>query len=152
MEASFGAAHAPSKISHRQVDSPIGAVRNPETAHGVEHAYDFHDPGGLGDDLATFITGDPLAILFGSAKTVAVGILLILVVKLGKVLHITGRDDANIIDEAGNGACCVGTTREAKAIDFVSGGVVEDEEVIGVDDVAHEADAEACLPVRLCLA
>lgn len=43
------------------MDSPIGAVRDPETAHSVEHAHDFHDTGGLGYWLVTFIVGDPIA-------------------------------------------------------------------------------------------
>lgn len=87
---------------------------------------------------------------FPERETVVV--FLVQRIQVGEVLHGLWRDDSDVVDETCHGTCRVGAPGEAEAEDLVAWLVVEDDEVVRLDHVAHEPYAEAALSVLFSLA
>ncbi|KAI6770554.1 hypothetical protein HG530_005183 [Fusarium avenaceum] len=94
---------------------------------------------------------DPFHISLRLAKFQTIWVLLVQGIKIWEILQVAGADDANVGDETCHRTSCVSSAREAKAKDLIAEIVVEDDEVVCFDHIAHKTNACTSLTIRLCL-
>lgn len=92
---------------------------------------------------------DPFSICRGLPEPLTVYVLLVRRVQIREILHVSRRNDADIVHKPCHGTSRVSSPRETKAEDLISRSVVEDEEIVGLDDVSNKADPKPSLAVFL---